>query len=164
MKAKETLITLAALAAIGVVSFLAYRYETKPQLAFCNMCARPVHAGTAFRVEVNGKTEVACCPRCGMHFLMTGSAAARAWATDLNTGEPIAADAASYNAGGDVQYCATGEQPVERRPEGVSVRAFDRCLPTVVAFKTREEAEAYQRQHGGKVLNYAQVMASVREQ
>jgi nitrous oxide reductase accessory protein NosL len=33
----------------------------------------------------------------------------------------------------------------------------------LVAFKTRAEAETYQKEHGGRVLNYAQAVQSVKE-
>jgi hypothetical protein len=51
-----------------------------------------------------------------------------------------------------------------REPHGASTRKYDRCLPTLVAFKTAQEAEAYQEHHGGRVLSYTQALASVREQ
>jgi hypothetical protein len=53
---------------------------------------------------------------------------------------------------------------VTREPNGVSVREYDRCLPTLAAFKTPQEADLYQKQHGGRVLTYAQALDSVRAQ
>lgn len=166
MKAKETVITLVALVAIGITSYVAYRYEQRPDPHLCAICNRSLHAGMAYRLETrHGGTEYACCPRCGMHYtIQHAGEVQRAWAVDLNTGQLVAAEAAYYDEGGDVEYCTHGEQPVQRGPEGVSVRGFDRCLPTLVAFKTRAEAEAYQRQHSGRVLDYAQAVESVREQ
>jgi hypothetical protein len=52
--------------------------------------------------------------------------------------------------------------PVARRPQGVSVRDYDRCLPSLVAFQTQQDAEAYQKQQGGQVLDYQQVLERVR--
>ena len=43
---------------------------------------------------------------------------------------------------------------MERTTMGVQVRTYDRCLPTLVAFATQDEAEAYRRQHGGRVVTY----------
>jgi len=40
---------------------------------------------------------------------------------------------------------------------------YDRCLLMLVTFKTRAEAETYQKEHGGRVLNYAQAVQSVKE-
>ncbi len=165
MKAKETLITLLALVAIGLTSFVAYRYERRPDPHLCAICNRDVHGGMSYRLEVSGRTEYACCPRCGMHYQMqNGGAVKEAWATDLTPGQKIPASEAYYDEGGDVQYCTHGESSVQRTPEGASVRGYDRCLPTLVAFKDRARAEAYQKDHGGRVLTYAEAMESVRAQ
>jgi hypothetical protein len=167
MKTREIVVTLVALAAIGVTSFFAYRYEQKGETAgMCPFCDRMVHPVTAYRLKVNGHVVAACCPRCGMHAQVNqeqGKAEA-AWATDVNTGESVAAESATYVEGGDVQYCTHGNQPMTRQPHGVSIREYDRCLPTLAAFKFPQEAETYQQQHGGRVLSYEQALASVRAQ
>lgn len=164
MKVKETLITLVALVAIGGASYLAYRYESKPNPNFCNVCNRGLHAGMTYRVEVGGHTEVTCCPRCGMHYAIAHAQDTKqAWATDLDSGKLLPAEKAYYNEGGDIEYCTMGETPVAREPHGISEREYDRCLPTLVAFQTQEEAEAYRAVHGGRVLTYTQAMESVRE-
>ena len=167
MKVRETLITLIALLAIAGTSFWAYRYEHRRGTAdTCPFCNRMVHRDTAYRLKVGDHILAACCPRCGMHaqVIQAPGQANSAFATDVTTGESIAAESALYVEGGDVQYCTHGEQPVAREPNGVSVREFDRCLPTLVAFKSHEEAEVYQREHGGRILSYAQALASAREQ
>ena len=167
MKIREITITFVVLIAIAVTSFFAYRYEQRRDLAgTCPFCDRMVHSVTAYHLKVDGHDVAACCPRCGMHAQMnheqrnTGTAIA----TDVTTGERIAADSATYVEGGSVQYCMHGNQPVTREPNGVSVREYDRCLPTLAAFKTPQEADLYQKQHGGRVLSYAEALESVREQ
>ncbi len=167
MKAREIVITIVALVAIGITSFFAYRDEQRRETAgMCPFCERMVHPITAYRLSVEGHVMVACCPRCGMHAQLTQvqGKSGPAWATDVNTGESVAAEYAIYVEGGDVQYCTHGDQPMTREPNGVSMREYDRCLPTLAAFKTVQEAEDYQHQHGGRVLTYTQALASVREQ
>jgi transcription elongation factor Elf1 len=167
MKAREIFITMVALVAIGVTSFFAYRYEQKRKTAgMCPFCERMVHPVTAYRMKIGNHVMVACCPRCGMHAQLreTQGSSSAAWATDVNTGESVAAESATYVEGGDAQYCTHGDQPMTREPNGVSMRDYDRCLPTLAAFKTPQEAEAYQQQHGGRVLTFAQALASVNEQ
>jgi len=116
-----------------------------------------------FRLESPKGNLLACCPRCGMHQMVSNpDLVRRAWATDLNSGETVPAQSAYYVEGGDVQYCAVGEKALDRKPEGVSVRAYDRCLPTLAAFRTARESEAYQRKHGGRVLSYDQALENVR--
>jgi hypothetical protein len=167
MKARETLITLVALSAIAATSFFAYRYEQKRESAgMCPFCDRMVHSITAYRLTVGGHEAAACCPRCGMHAQLhqEHGISAAASATDVDTGERVPAQSATYVEGGDVQYCTHGDQPVARELHGVSIRDYDRCLPTLVAFKTLQEAQVYQQQHGGQVLSYAQALAHVEEQ
>jgi hypothetical protein len=163
MKWNDALITLAALAAIALVSLWAYRSVTRPPEDLCRVCDRPLHAGVTYRMELTSRTENACCPRCGMHYQIEHPRAVKkAWATDLDSGEFIPAEAAYYVEGGDIAYCAVHSGALQRQPEGVSVREFDRCLPTLVAFRTEQEAEAYQGQHGGHVLNYQQAVERVK--
>jgi hypothetical protein len=167
MKAREILITLVALLAIGVTSFFAYRYERKSEtVGMCPFCDRMIHPVTVYRLKVGGQVLAACCPRCGMHAQVgqTQGIPGQAWATDVTTGESVAAESAIYVEGGDIQYCTHGNQPTAREPHGVSVREYDRCLPTLVAFKSPQEAEAYRQQHGGRILSYSQALAAVREQ
>jgi len=166
MKPREIVVTLVALVVIGVTSFFAYRYEQKRQkVGLCPFCDRMVHPGTAYRLKVGDHVVATCCPRCGMHAQVSQKQGnpGPAWATDVNTGESVVAESATYVEGGDVQYCAHDNQPMTREPHGVSMREYDRCLPTLVAFKSLQEAESYQQQHGGRVLSYSQALASVRK-
>lgn len=163
MKGKKVLTTLAALLAIGAVVSLAFRYLQVPREQACAFCERPLHKATAYRVSLGDQVKTACCPRCGMHSAIDHPDAVRqAWAADLISGETVPAQSAYYVEGGDIEYCTVHQAPVQREPEGVSIRAYDRCLPTLVAFKFQVEAERYRAQHGGRVLNYTEAMASVQ--
>ncbi len=166
MRLKESLITGAALAAIALVSVLAYRHEVRSAEEFCKLCQRPIHAAVAYELDLkDGTHERTCCPRCAMHYQVSRPELVdRGWATDLVSGKKIAGDSAFYVEGGDVRYCTAGDQPVRREPASLAERDFDRCLPTLVAFATRGEAEAYRTQHGGRILSYAEALESVRAQ
>ena len=167
MKPRGMMLMLIALAALGAASFWAYRYEQRrDRSGMCPYCDRMVHSATAYRLKVGDRVVEACCPRCGMRAQVNQEheKGGTEWATDLNTGENIPAESAVYVEGGDVQYCAHGEPPMAREPHGASTREYDRCLPTLVAFKTPQEADVYQERHGGRVLSYAQALASVRQQ
>ena len=125
--------TLVALVAIGITSFFAYRYEGRRQTAdTCPFCDRMIHSVTAYRLKVDGRDVTACCPRCGMHAMLNREQGkpGEAWATDVNTGQTVGSKIRHVRQGGDVQYCMHDSQPVMREPNGVSVREYDRCLPT----------------------------------
>jgi hypothetical protein len=163
MKWKDAAITLVAIGAITALGIWAFQSVTRPPADLCRVCERGLHKGVTYRLELASGTEDACCPRCGMHYQIEHPGAAKkAWATDLNTGAMIAAESAYYVEGGDIEYCTMHSTPVERQPQGVSVRDYDRCLPSLVAFSSKQEAETYQKQHGGEVIDYQQAMEKVK--
>ena len=165
MRTKPILIGVAAVLAVIGVALMAYRWGVPRQPALCQVCGRPILPETAYRMETAHGTIKACCPRCAMHDMIDHPGMVRrAWATDFDSRRMIPAETAYYDEGGAVQYCTRGHDPMERGPEGVSQRVYDRCLPTLVAFATRDEAEAYRQQHGGRILSYQEAVESVRSQ
>jgi nitrous oxide reductase accessory protein NosL len=40
----------------------------------------------------------------------------------------------------------------------VEMRVYDRCLPVLVAFASKDDAEAYRQQHGGRVVTFDQAL------
>jgi hypothetical protein len=86
-------------------------------------------------------------------------------ATDFKSGRLIPAQSAYYDLGGDVQYCTRRDPAIQRVPgQGVEMRVYDRCLPVLVAFASKDEAEAYRHQHGGRVVTFNQALEDVRRQ
>lgn len=163
MKWKEAAITLSAIGVITALGVWAYLSVSRPRADLCRVCDRNLHAGVTYRLELASGHEDACCPRCGMHYQIEHPGAAKkAWATDVKSGTFIAAGTASYVEGGDVAYCTMHSTPIAREPQGVAVREYDRCLPSLVAFRSKQEAEDYQKQHGGQVLTYEQAMERVK--
>ncbi len=163
MKFKDAFISLVAIGAITALGVWAFLSVSRPALDLCRVCDRGLHHGVTYRLVLARGNEDACCPRCGMHYQIEHPGAAkRTLATDLKSGQFIAAETAVYVEGGDVSYCTMHSTPVERQPQGVAVRDFDRCLPSLVAFSALREAEAYQREHGGEVLEYQQAMERVK--
>jgi hypothetical protein len=162
MKKVPILLTVAVLAVAGL-SFFAYRRVVRAKPTICQICDRHIPKQTAYNLETEGGTVKACCPACAMHYeVHHGDEVREAWATDFNSGRMIPAKTAYYDGGGDVQYCTAHMPAVEREPQGVRQRVYDRCLPTLVAFSTRDAAEAYRQQHGGRVVTYDEALASLR--
>jgi hypothetical protein len=164
MKTKELLITVTAVLAIAALGWMAYRYEARPSPKICQVCGRMVHAGMNYRLDTLHGSEGACCPRCGMHEQVSRPGrVTHAWATDFDSRQLIPAETAYYVEGSDTGYCTMGEMPVQRQPQGVSTLTHDRCLPALVAFKTRSAAEAFQTSHSGRLLDYQEALESVKE-
>ena len=164
MRGKRLSITILMIALAVGAGFLIHRWETPKQPSVCEICGRMIPKQTAFQIETAHGTLYACCPRCAMHHLINHPGEARKeLATDLNSGRLIAAQSAYYDEGGDMQYCTLQHPAMERAPgQGVEMRVYDRCLPVMVAFSTRAEADAYRQQHGGRVVTFDQALQDVR--
>ncbi|MBI4455552.1 MAG: hypothetical protein HY644_06595 [Acidobacteria bacterium] len=149
---------LAILPILAVVGFLAYRWLEQPKTT-CDICKRPLHAEIHFRIEqTDGKTKDVCCPRCGLRYLQgQPSLARRLSVTDFKTRVVIPAEQAFYVEGSDVHLCCPDDM-VGRDITGAHFdRVWDRCLPSLVAFQNRADAQAFEDTHGGRILIYSQL-------
>jgi len=126
----------------------------------CAVCERSECSGLAFRVTpADGKRVETCCPRCGLRYLQSsGQAAQSLQATDFKSGRWIKAAQAVYVSGSDQSHCT----PSEARRDAYGccgIKQFDRCLPSLIAFETRSDAEAFRQKHGGTITSLAAIQA-----
>ncbi len=129
------------------------------QAAECDICGRHEFSALAFRVEyADGDVIHTCCPRCASHAVAThpGREIARLVAHDFTTGKELDARSAVYLDGSDFEHCTA---PKEERisPGTATTLAYDRCLPSLIAFSSTADAEAFQRDHGGTIKSFDQI-------
>jgi hypothetical protein len=108
-----------------------------------------------FRIEyADGESQQTCCPRCGAHALEEagGREVRRLEAHDFATGRPIDARQAVYVDGSDMEHCS-GDRGSPSPDSGRSLH-YDRCLPSLVAFASREDAAAFMQEHGGRLRGF----------
>lgn len=100
-----------------------------------------------------------CCPRCGLRFQEGRADIAAVEAGDFDTAERLDAQHAYYIENSSVHLCC--RQDFVRRDEAKRgyVLSWDRCLPSLVAFRTREQAEAFRQKHGGQIKTYRALLA-----
>ncbi|HET7213276.1 MAG TPA: hypothetical protein VFL79_06805 [Terriglobia bacterium] len=165
MRGKRLSITV-LIVALGVgAAWLVRRVSTPKQPAVCEICGRGMMKQVEFRIGTSHGAIYACCPGCAMHHIINHPGEAREeLATDFNSGRLIPAQSAYYDMGGDVQYCTRHDPSIQRAPgQGVEMRVYDRCLPVLVAFASKDGAEAYRQQHGGQVVTFDQALETVRK-
>jgi hypothetical protein len=130
--------------------------KRRTEASLCPACNREIHSGWSFTLAFkDGKTERLCCAKCGiLAQINQDTQVLSAMATDFPTGKPVQAEKALYVWNSDIEHCpvpskrdSTNQQPMQL--------AWDRCIPSLIAFENRSEAEKLQAQHGGKVVNYA---------
>ncbi len=164
MKIKSALIGLALVLIVGGAGYYAYRHFVLPSQQ-CDVCGRAVHSEHDSIVRLkDGTTVHNCCPRCAMHYEMhNADKVAGLIVADRDTGERINAQNAFYVEGSDDHSCIPASESAPREPGVDYGRAYDRCLPSLVAFKQESDARSFASAHGGRVLTYEQATSSVKQ-
>ncbi len=124
----------------------------------CPQCGRPECRNLSFTVQLRGGDEVrTCCPRCGLHYLAHEHPEVAALRVrDFLTARSLDASRAIFVEGSDVAPCCRAEGPPPRDPTGAGLKpVYDRCLPSLLAFASRADAEAFAREHGGRLKTFA---------
>lgn len=149
-------ITVTLLALIAGGSYYFFQQQGEP---VCGICTRAVHAATHYRIFLRDQEPVdVCCPRCGLRFQEGRDDIAAVEAGDFDTGERLDAQDAFYVENSSVHLCC--RQDFVRRDEAKQeyVLSWDRCLPSLVAFRTRQQAEAFRQRHGGAIKTYDRLL------
>ncbi len=158
-----TLVQLAIFALLGVGGYLIWTGKVFQGTPLCAVCNRQLHQGAAFWLTAaDGTKRLTCCPRCGLHFIRNqGGQADRA--TDFNSGKNIPADAAIYLEGSDIMECCSTSGM--RTDEGtIQDVHYDRCMPSLIAFSKRDDAESIRQKHGGRIITFDEAKQSVAKE
>jgi len=129
----------------------------------CEVCRRVIQPTTSFRiVGIDGKIRTACCPRCGLTSVIKNGGKVLD-VIDFSTKKRIAAAEAIYLEGSDIMQCCStaGFRAAEGTYQKID---YDRCMPSLLAFSRRSDAEAVRQTHGGTIITFEQARESVVRQ
>jgi hypothetical protein len=129
----------------------------------CEVCKRVIHTETSFKIErPGGSIQVVCCPRCGLAAVIQNGGQALE-AVDFMSKKRIGAAEAIYLEGSDIMECCstTGFRSDEGSYQDMG---YDRCMPSLLAFARREDAEVVRQKHGGNILIFEEAKLSVERQ
>lgn len=83
---------------------------------------------------------------------------------DFDTADVLDAGSAAYVEGSDVSPCSSGTQDQPRDERGCCLKpVYDRCLPSLIAFGSRDRAEAFARDHGGVVRTLSELRSAMHD-
>ena len=158
MRGKTFLLLFTALILVSGLSYAGWRYLQAPDHN-CTACLRPVHRNTVTKALVNGKHKQYCCPACALSDHQQTRATVQVTSlTEFTTGITLHPETAFIVRGSDRTSCTHHQAPIG--PDKQPVHAhFDRCSPSLLAFSSREKAVAFAREHGGKVMPFADTAA-----
>ncbi len=158
--------TFVALAVICLAALLGY-FVWSGRIAggkpICDVCKRAIHSETSFRIaRPDGSMKAVCCPRCGLAAVIQNGGRALD-AVDFTTKKRVGAAEAIYLEGSDIMECCTNTG--FRSDAGAYQKMeYDRCMPSLLAFARREDAEMVRQKHGGNILSFEEARQSVVRQ
>ena len=129
----------------------------------CEVCKRVIQTATSFEIaRPDGSLRAVCCPRCGLAAVIQNGGHALD-AVDFTSKKRIRAPEALYLEGSDIMECCstTGFRSDEGAYQEMD---YDRCMPSLLAFARREDAEAVRQKHGGRIISFEEAGQSVARQ
>jgi hypothetical protein len=99
----------------------------------CAMCGKPISERTVFIVQLeSGEQKRACCAHCGLMIQNHAKGVLQSLTADYLRGHILSAGQAVYLIGSEMAVC---------------------CMPSVLTFGSRQDAEKFQKGFGGKIAN-----------
>ena len=149
------------LAAIGTGGFL-FLHTTEPRL--CPICQRSIHEHSSAVVVIDKKRVTVCCIRCGItHNFQVGKPGEVVAVTDFQSNKSLNPSSSFYVEGSQVSMCDPHDSNLMDETKHPYSRTFDRCEPSTYAFARKEDAEAFERANGGKILSWEELKKEAHE-
>jgi len=116
----------------------------------CWVCDREIHPQVRAALTLgDGKKVSACCPRCALHYLEEPSHAVRdIRVTDYASEVSLPLERAFLVEGSDETPCIQ-HPPITDETRTPTHICYDRCMPSLIAFKDASAARAFMDDHGG---------------
>lgn len=151
--------------ALPVGSGLAYatwRIFANQNTKICSACLRPVHDHSRTIANIEGHRGIYCCPACA---LSAGLQAQKTLAiiefTDYPTGEPLRPKDAIFVRNSSINPCLQHQPHLNSDKQPLDLR-FDRCSPSILAFRDRQSAKNFVTRFGGEVVEFATLFTSTQ--
>jgi len=154
---------LVVICMVGLLGYFVWAGKIAGGQPVCAVCKRIIHTETSFKIaRADGSVQATCCPRCGLAAVIQNGGRALD-AVDFTTKKRVGAAEAIYLEGSDIMECCTNTG--FRSDEGAYQKMkYDRCMPSLLAFARREDAEVVRQKHGGNILSFVEARQSVVRQ
>lgn len=116
----------------------------------CWVCQREIHAPVRATLTLgSGKIVSACCPRCALHYEREGPEPVRVIrVTDYAGSGSLPMRQAFLVEGSDETPCMHHPPIVDTAGTPMQM-CYDRCMPSLIAFRAAAVARAFAEEHGG---------------
>jgi hypothetical protein len=155
-------VVLALALGAGVAAPRVRHWLVAPPAGYCPICLRHEHKESLVKFQAQGERPTdACCLRCALTYgQQTGKAVTILSVTEHDSGKSLDPERATFVIGSDVSPCTHTMVQMGAEKQAYPVR-WDRCLPSTLAFSSRESAEAFRLQHGGRLRRLQELRQEV---
>lgn len=116
----------------------------------CGVCERPIHSGMGAALTLaSGQQVSTCCLRCALHVEEKLQTPARRFEVEDHTGGGLLEVAAAYVVEGSRVNPCMLPPPREEGTRAPLKLTYDRCAPSMLAFRREQDARAFVSEHGG---------------
>jgi nitrous oxide reductase accessory protein NosL len=151
--------TVVLLVIAGFLADGGWRMFENQQQAGCVACGRPIAGHSSTIALVDGEQQHFCCAACAMSVERQSGTDVLLQSLKLHgADEMIDPDDAFVVVGSSVNHCMRTE-PLVGSEKHLSHLEFDRCSPSVMTFASREDADQFAAQFGGKVARGGELPA-----
>lgn len=145
-----TIFGIVLISATGYI--LVERWQQGKRENICQFSWREIEPNMATVAEIDGKRQRICCPACALATAQQRGIPIRiVQLSDFNTKQPLDPKTAFLVQGSDINPDMHSQPLVDTDKQPHPVH-YDRCMPGILAFQTRQQAETFQREHGGELL------------
>ena len=158
---KSWLAVLALVALVTGLGYTAFRNYRHAQAEECYACQRPIHEHSRTVAIVDGKARTFCCPACALsEHRQEGKPIQITELTDYQTGAKLSPNGAFLVRDSEVNMCVRAHSMMDADKQAAPLQ-YDRCLPGLLAFASKDQAAQFAREHGGEVLPFDTVVAQL---
>ena len=158
MKRSSILGAFVAVLVLAGLGYSAWRFVAERNSQLCKACTRPIHAHSKTVAVVDGQRGSYCCPACALsEHQQSGKPVNILELTDHLSGSPLKPEESYVVRNSDVNHCLQ-HQPMVSPDKQPLQSHFDRCSPSILAFRDKKLAEVFANEHGGQVLKFSDVV------
>lgn len=161
-KKAELVSVILGLALIGATGYLIVgRWQQGRRENVCQFSGREIDPSMATVAEIDGKRHRLCCPACALATAQQTRTPVRIIEmTDFATKKPLDPKTVFLVRGSSVNPDMHSQPLLDAEKQPFPVH-YDRCTPSILAFQSREQADTFQREHGGEVLQISDLKPDV---
>lgn len=143
--------------AFAGLSFTAGRFFIERDSHTCKASSRPIHGHSRAIAMVDGRRRSYCCPACALsEHQQVGEPVEIIELTDYADGQSLRPTESFIVSNSDVNTCLRHEATLSPDKQPMYAH-FDRCAPSMLAFRDRRAAQSFAGEHGGQVKLFTEL-------